>query len=83
MSASCQHNGHAEPFPPPKLLKAIATAMDLLEEAACHALLRDVCRTPELADDDTYRRATSEIERCLTLARVACADALSHLEDES
>jgi hypothetical protein len=57
--------------------------MDLLEEAACHALLRDVLRIPELADDDTYRRATSEIERCLTLARVACADALSHLEDES
>jgi hypothetical protein len=57
--------------------------MDLLEEAACHALLRDVSHTPEPADDDTYRRATSEIERCLTLARVACADALSHLEDES
>jgi hypothetical protein len=83
VSASCQHNGHAEPFPPPKLLKAIGTAMDLLEEAACHALLRDVFHTPEPADDDTYRRATSEIERCLTLARVACADALSHLEDES
>ena len=83
MSASCQHNGPAEPFPPHKLLKAIATAMDLLEEAACHALLRDVCRTPEPADDDTCRRTTSEIERCLTLARVAAADALSHLEDES
>jgi hypothetical protein len=83
VSASCQHNGHDEPFPPPKLLKAIATAMDLLEEAACQALLRDVFHTPEPADDDTYRRATSEIERCLTLARVACADALSHLEDES
>jgi hypothetical protein len=83
VSACCQHNGHDEPFPPHKLLKAIATAMDLLQEAACHALLRDVLRTPEPADDDTYRRATSEIERCLTLARVACADALSHLEDES
>jgi hypothetical protein len=83
VSASCQHNGHDEPFPPPKLLKAIATAMDLLEEAACQALLRDVFHTSEPADDDTYRRATSEIERCLTLARVACADALSHLEDES
>jgi hypothetical protein len=56
--------------------------MDLLEEAACHALLRDVLRIPEPADDDTYRRATSEIERCLTLARVACADALSSLEEE-
>jgi len=56
--------------------------MDLLEEAACHALLRDVLRTPEPADDDTYHRATSEIERCLTLARVACADGLSSLEEE-
>ena len=83
MSASCQHNGHDEPFPPHKLLKSIATAMDLLEEAACHALLRDASRIPEPADEDTYRRATSEIERCLTLARVAAADALSHLEDES
>ena len=82
MSACCQHNGPAEPFPPPNLLKAIATAMALLEEAACHALLRDVLRIPEPADDDTYRRATSEIERCLTLARVACADALSSLEEE-
>jgi hypothetical protein len=83
VSACCQHNGPDESFPAHKLLKAIATAMDLLEEAACHALLRDVFHTPEPADDDTYRRATSEIERCLTLARVACADALSHLEDES
>jgi hypothetical protein len=82
VSACCQHNGPAEPFPPPKLLKAIATAMDLLEEAACHALLRDVSRIPEPADDDTYRRATSEIERCLNLVRVACADALSSLEEE-
>ena len=83
MSASCQHNGHAEPFPPPKLLKAIATAMDLLEEAACRAALRDVFHSIQLDDSDTYRRATNEIERCLTLARVAAADALSHLEDES
>jgi hypothetical protein len=82
VSACCQHNGHAEPFPAHKLLKAIATAMDLLEEAACHALLRDVFRISEPADDDTYRRATSEIERCLTLAPVACADALSSLEEE-
>jgi hypothetical protein len=83
VSACCQHNGHDEPFPPPNLLKAIATAMDLLEEAACHALLRDVFRTVQPDDSDTYRRATSEIERCLTLARVAAADALSHLEEES
>ena len=82
MSACCQHNGPDGPFPPHKLLKAIATAMDLLEEAACHALLRDVLRTPEPADDDTYHRATSKIERCLTLARVACADGLSSLEEE-
>ena len=83
MSASCQHNGHDEPFPPPQLLKAIATAMDLLEEAACHALLRDVFHTTQPDDSDTYRSATNEIERCLTLSRVAAADALSHLEDES
>ena len=83
MSASCQHNGHAEPFPPPKLLKAIATAMDLLEEAACRALLRDVFHSIQLDDSDTYRRATNEIERCLNLSRVAAADALSHLEEES
>ena len=83
MSACCQHNGHDEPFPPHKLLKAIATAMDLLQEAACHALLRDVFHSIQLDDSDTYRRATNEIERCLTLARVAAADALSHLEDES
>jgi hypothetical protein len=55
VSASCQHNGHAEPFPAPELLKAIATAMDLLEEAACHALLRDVCRIPEPVDADANR----------------------------
>jgi hypothetical protein len=82
VSACCQHNGPDESFPAHKLLKAIATAMDLLEEAACHALLRDVFRTVQPDDSDTYRRATSEIERCLTLARVACADALSSLEEE-
>jgi hypothetical protein len=82
VSACCQHNGPDESFPAHKLPKASATAMDLLEEAACHALLRDVFRTVQPDDSDTYRRATSEIERCLTLARVACADALSSLEEE-
>ena len=57
MSACCQHNGPAESFPPPNLLKAIATAMDLLEEAACHALLRDVLRVQEPVDADANRSA--------------------------
>jgi len=56
--------------------------MDLLEEAACHALLRDVFHTIQPDDSDTYRRATNEIERCLTLSRVAVADGLSSLEEE-
>ena len=57
MSACCQHNGPDESFPAPNLLKAIATAMDLLEEAACHALLRDVLRVQEPVDADANRSA--------------------------
>jgi hypothetical protein len=57
VSACCQHNGPDESFPAHKLLKAIATAMDLLEEAACHALLRDVLRVQEPVDADANRSA--------------------------
>jgi hypothetical protein len=67
---------------PPNLLSSVATAKDLLEEAAASILLRDVIRVTEPDDTDTFVCTTNEIVRCLILARVVCADGLSCLEDE-
>ena len=63
----------ASPQPP----LAIAHATDLLVEAAGFSLLRAL-RWPGSRD---YRYATDELEKFLVLARVACANALSSLEE--
>ena len=79
MSAAKDSTSPNSAFLAPEPLSSIALGQDLLVKAGCCCVLGDLLE-PE---SPAYERATQELAKVLVLARVAIADALSHLEDES
>ena len=80
MSATGHNNGSSKAFLPPQPIRSISEALNLLEEAACHTMLRDALHVLQPEDHHAHNRATKEIERCLRLSRMAADEALDSLE---